>query len=150
MPCSQSQFATSYKLAVSSQTCSAVSHNCLCDTTTCQTRLDLMLHKMKLGLLGHTILDLVSSIEHVLVNLLNLKFQQCKCTEQAQTIVRTIIEILQCTHTYIPCGRTHGTHSLATPLQIASINCHNLSNATTQDTTYNWLAPLNKMLEPDG
>ena len=101
MPCSQSQFTTSY-LAVSSQTCSAVSHNCLCDTTTCQTRLDLMLHKMKLGLLGHTILDLVSSIEHVLVNLLNLKFQQCKCTEQAQTIVRTIIEILQCTHTYIP------------------------------------------------
>ena len=30
---------------------------------------------------------------------------------------------------------------LTTPLQIASINCHNLSNATTQDTTYNWLAP---------
>ena len=35
-------------------------------------RLDLMLHKMKLGLLGHTILDLVSSIEHVLVNLLEI------------------------------------------------------------------------------
>ena len=32
-------------------------------------------------------------------------------------------------------------HSLTTPLQIASINCHNLSNATTQDTTYNWPDP---------